>query len=73
MNKCYKCDSIDVSKYGNGLCYNCERKEETTVFLLLVGFCLFLLLCIGIARVAWAEIVFDDWRCALSECRIIKE
>jgi len=53
-------------------CYKCKEKEDRGVMYFVIGTVLiFSLLIFGI-RVMWAKYVFHDWRCALSECRIIK-
>lgn len=72
-NKCTQCGKEHTSIYSYGKCYDCKQKEEMITFIvsaILIGA---FFAVIVIARVTWANIVFDDWRCALSECRIIKD
>ena len=73
MNNCYKCNKelgrFDISQ---SQCYDCEKKEDrnATIFGISV---VVLILCIAIGiKYAWAVYAYNDWRCMLSECRIIK-
>ena len=80
MNNCKKCNK-EKELIGVPLCFACKYKEEEEkeeekedrnaivfgVGVLILVFCLF----IGI-RYAWTIYTYDDWRCMLSECRIIK-
>lgn len=74
-NKCKKCNK-ETEHIGVSLCFACEYKEKekeernATIFgisVLILVFCIF----IGI-KYAWAIYAYNDWRCMLSECRIIK-
>jgi len=72
-NRCTMCDKEHSSVYDWGKCADCKQKEEIWVFILGIFFVICFFGLLFTIRVVWANIVFDDWRCALSECRIIKE
>ena len=70
-NKCIKCGNETVN--WTMVCRDCEKREERNIF---IGLIIFFVVFVGVIfglRVLWANYVFNDWRCALSECRIIKE
>lgn len=70
-NKCVRCGG--EASHWDIVCYDCKRKEERNGFIFaIVVIGLLFALIVGV-RVAWAMYAFDDWRCALSECRIIKD
>jgi len=68
----------NICKCGNNAgwieqsCYECRQKEDRIVFAIMIGIFLVVLGIIFGIKLLWANIVFDDWRCALSECRLIK-
>lgn len=53
-------------------CYKCETKEDRMMALIGISVVIIFFGLIFGAKLLWANIVFDDWRCALSECRFIK-
>jgi hypothetical protein len=68
-----KCKCGNEIEWGESIvCRGCRRKEDEIAMWVMIGLVVaFFVLLFG-ARFIWANIVFDDWRCALSECRIIK-
>lgn len=68
---CLKCNK-ELRRFETSQCYDCKKKEDrnATIFgisVLILVFCIFM----GI-KYAWAIYAYNDWRCMLSECRIIK-
>lgn len=70
-NKCVKCGEKEVT-YGV-VCYDCKAREDRHFFYFMIGFFVSFILLVGGVRWIWAEVVYDDWRCMFSECRILKE
>lgn len=57
---------------GQSLCFKCEEKEDRKTMWLYVGLTAFVFLSVFGLRILWAKYVYNDYRCALSECRILK-
>ena len=70
-NKCVRCGE-DAGLYDI-ICYDCETREDRNGVIFGVAFIAIVLCVIFGARLLWANWVFNDWRCALSECRILKD
>lgn len=70
-NNCMKCGE-ELGMYSVGLCYGCQKKADKFEIKVMVGITIvFLVVVIGI-RLLWAKIAYNDLRCAVGECRIIK-
>lgn len=64
-NKCSKCkDKLNMFEYGK--CDSCSAKDTIKIWIAII------LLIIGV-RLAWAKLVYHDFRCFLAECRILKD
>lgn len=70
-NKCVRCGN-DASQW-EVVCYDCREKESRLEFMVVCAIILLFFAVVVGVRIGWAVYAFDDWRCALSECRIIKE
>lgn len=70
MNNRCKCG--ENAGWYNQACYDCQKKEDRLILAILGGIVLIILGVIFGVRILWANAVFDDWRCALSQCMIIK-
>lgn len=70
--KCTTCGK-ELMMYSYGECYDCKTKSDIQVFLGIIALCAIVFLLILGGRFLWAKYVFNDYRCALSECRIIKD
>lgn len=69
-DKCIK--HGEYPSFGNFQCPMCKESEERGfIWFSLVAIALLLLL-IGGVKLVWAKVVYDDYRCVFSECRIIK-
>ena len=70
-NKCVRCGG-EASEYSV-VCYDCKTRSERLEMILVYSVVVEIFAVIVGIRIAWAVYVFDDWRCAASECRIIKD
>lgn len=71
--KCPRCNKEYEPSPLRGICWDCKEKEDRVAMYMVIGLVAAFFLIVGGLRLGWAELVYHDWRCALSECRIIKD
>lgn len=54
-------------------CFVCKEKEDKWAVVITLSFLGLIVAVVLGVRIMWAKYVFDDYRCAFGECRIIKD
>lgn len=72
-NKCKECGK-ELSYFSTTLtCYDCEQKENIKL-VKFFGVVLFVLVVVFIGgKFLFAKVMYDDYKCAFANCRIIKD
>lgn len=72
-NTCNRCGTEILSFNTNFLCYDCQKREEKHIAIFFVSVILLVFALIIGVKLWWAKYAYNDFRCALSECRILKD